>query len=104
MFRPWNTKGRRNYNYRSRSTTITAGSLTGHWMRLSDSRIVLGSTSNSFSLRPWCLVAHYVIVTPSWSVIITPLALPAAICAYCSAHTPSSPWRNSSLPSVPRSP
>ena len=23
-------KGRRNYNYRSRSTTITAGSLTGH--------------------------------------------------------------------------
>ena len=98
------TQGRRNYNYRSRSATITAGSLTGHWMRLSDSRIVLGSTSNSFSLRPSCLVAYHVIVTPLWSVIITPLSLPPTICANCSACTPSSPWTNSSLPSVPRSP
>ena len=97
-------KGRRNYNYRSRSATITADSLTGHWMRLSDSRIVLGSTSNSFSLRPSCLVAYHVIVTPLWSVIITPLSLPPPICANCSACTPSSPWTNSSLPSVPRSP
>ena len=38
-------------------------------MRLSDSRIVLGSTSNSFSLRPSCLVAY----PPLWSVIITPV-------------------------------